>query len=76
MTPEGIANGWEQVQQLLCKLPSEEEVRKVLKQIGGLTTLDEIGIDPALQDKILTWSPLVRNRLTFMRLLNVLPMTV
>jgi len=76
VTPEGIANGWEQVQQLLCKLPSEEEVRKVLKQIGGLTTLDEIGIDPALQDKILTWSPLVRNRLTFMRLLNVLPMTV
>lgn len=76
VTAEGIANGWEQVQQLLQKLPSAENVEKVLHQIGGLTKLEEIGIDPQLKDKILTYSPLVRNRLTFMRLLNVLPMTI
>lgn len=70
--PQKIAERWETVQTLLAALPGEDEVAALLRQVGGKTALSDLGIDEALCEKILTWSPTVRNRLTFMRLLQTL----
>ena len=37
-----------------------------------LTALEDLGIDEKERQKLLTWSPVVRNRLTFMRLLHTM----
>jgi glycerol-1-phosphate dehydrogenase [NAD(P)+] len=72
VAPEKLAEQWETVQALLASLPGEDTVAALLAHVGGKTTLGDLGIDEAQRDKLLTWSPTVRNRLTFMRLLQTL----
>lgn len=73
--PERIAEGWDAIQTLLCALPEAETVRAMLGRVGGKTTLADLGIDASEREKLLTWSPVVRNRLTFMRLLHTIMIT-
>lgn len=70
--PERIAARWDAVQALLRALPEAETVREKLARVGGLTALEDLGIDEKERQKLLTWSPVVRNRLTFMRLLHTM----
>ena len=70
--PERIAAGWPELQTLFAALPTAQDVRARLKRVGGKTTLSDLGIDEGLREKILAWSPVVRNRLTFMRLLHTM----
>ena len=70
--PERIASGWAEMQALFRALPEAESVRSKLACVGGKTSLSAIGVDESHTDKILTWSPTVRNRLTFMRLLQTM----
>jgi len=44
----------------------------MLSQVGGKTSLEEIGVPEKCRQEILRWSPPVRNRLTFMRLLHAI----
>ena len=55
---------------ILEELPSAEQEISWLKQVHGLTTLPEIGLDESLRPLTLKLSPYVRHRLTFMRLLK------
>ena len=70
--PQKIAEKWDAVQALLRALPESEKVAALLSRVGGKTTLGNLGIDESQREKLLTWSPAVRNRLTFMRLLQTL----
>ena len=70
--PRRIAENWEEIQTLLRALPEAESVRALLAHVGGKTSLADLGIAGAAKERILTWSPVVRNRLTFMRLLHTL----
>ena len=72
VTPQALEEKWGAVQDLLKALPSEDQVRKSLLQVGGLTTLDEIAEPQDKAAEILRWSPYVRNRLTFNRMLHTL----
>ncbi len=72
VAPEKIAERWDAVQALLAALPIAEDVAALLARVGGKTALADLGIDETLREKLLTWSPTVRNRLTFMRLLQTL----
>lgn len=73
VSPESIAAGWPAVQSSLQNLPSEDEMAGLLATVHGKTTLAAIGIDSEKEEDILHWSPLVRNRLTFMRMLQMAP---
>lgn len=53
---------------LLNEVPSEEKLRGFLTQAGAPVSLREIGADEDLRDKLVRFSPYVRNRLTYMRL--------
>ena len=70
VTPAAIKERWTAVTARLSLLPQAAAVEKLLKAVGAPTTLDELGIDPDLEGRILRWSPYMRNRLTFMRLMG------
>ena len=55
---------------ILEDLPSAKQEINWLKQVHGLTTLSEIGLDENLRTLTLKLSPYVRHRLTFMRLIK------
>lgn len=70
VTPAAVKERWTAVKARLSLLPQAAAVEKLLKAVGAPTTLDELGIDPDLEGRILRWSPYMRNRLTFMRLMG------
>ena len=70
--PAQIEAHWEEIQRLLEALPAAKDVYEILTRVKGKTSLTDLGIDEALKDKILAWSPTVRNRLTFMRMLHTI----
>ena len=43
-------------------------ISSIYNMLGAVTTLSDIGVDEEKTEKILEYSPLVRNRLTLMRL--------
>lgn len=63
---------FEQIQKLIEKLPSGDEIRKLLTTAGAKTRLDEIGLDATILEKSIKLSPFVRRRLTLMRILQLL----
>ena len=69
---ERITERWDDIQTLLSVLPEAETVRAMLKRVGGKTALADLGVEEGAREKLLTWSPVVRNRLTFMRLLHTM----
>jgi len=72
LEPRRIAEGWDEIQTLLRALPEAENVRAMLARLGGKTSLADLGIGEEAKERILAWSPVVRNRLTFMRLLHTM----
>ena len=44
---------------------------EMLKKVNAPSTLEDIGVASEYKEKILRFSPFVRNRLTFMRLLHL-----
>ena len=70
--PDRITERWEEIQTLLKALPTPDAVFAKLDHVGGKTALADLGIDESAREKLLIWSPAVRNRLTFMRLLHTM----
>ena len=70
--PDRLTAGWAEIQQLLAALPDAKDVHAILSRVKGKTSLGDLGIDEGLRERILAWSPVVRNRLTFMRLLHTM----
>lgn len=58
----------ESIRKEIARIPSVETLLEAYRQIGAMSTLTEIQVDEALAPKLLDVSPMVRNRLTLMRL--------
>ena len=58
------------IQRIVATVPNSEQLKKMLVGIGAKTTLEDIGIDNDNNCLLLSYSPLIRNRLTLMRLLQ------
>ena len=59
---------WEQIRAEYEKIPEEAVLRSAYDRLGVKSTLEDIGVDGAMEQRLLDVSPLVRNRLTLMRL--------
>lgn len=70
VSSSSVKKNWGTVKELLQRLPSADEIEKMLLRVGAKTKLEELGVNPDLEGRILRWSPYVRNRLTFMRLMG------
>ena len=68
VTKENLAKAWPEIRKLIGELPEPEALEGLLVQLGAKHTLEEIGVSAADKDTLLKYSPMVRNRLTLMRM--------
>ena len=68
ITKENIESSWQEISKIIDSIPSSEELLKKYEILGAKSTLDEIGVSNEKLEAILEYSPLVRNRVTLMRL--------
>ena len=67
-----LKDGWQRIVAEIEKLPRAEELRSLYIQFGVKASLLDIGVDGGKEKDLLRYSPLVRNRLTLMRLRSAL----
>ena len=68
VTGERIQACMKDIQTVIAAIPTAEELAKVYARLGVMHTLEEIQVPDTLREKLLNDSPMVRNRLTLMRL--------
>lgn len=67
VTPERLDESWQRLREILATIPAPEELFRVLERLDARRTPEDIGVSSADLDRLLRYSPLVRNRLTLMR---------
>ena len=66
-----LAGKWAEVQSVLEKVKSEKELEAMFSRLGMCKTLEDVGVFSARKNDIVYYSPLIRNRLTFARVLRL-----
>ena len=68
ITGEQIRACWDAVCEEIRKIPDPDTLRSAYETIGAMTGLAQLGVDEGMGAVLLDVSPMVRNRLTLMRL--------
>ena len=68
VTEDALIRAWPKIRQIISEIPEPEAVEGLLKQIGAKHCLPDIGVAEEKRVELLDWSPLIRNRLTLMRI--------
>ena len=68
ITGADIAAKWDEICAVIDGIPTPEELKETYSVIGAMSTLSDIGVCEELLPRLIEYSPLVRNRLTLMRL--------
>ena len=63
-----LKSRWKEICEEIEKLPEIEFLRSIYLKFGVKSQLSDIGLDDVILTKLLDYSPMVRNRLTLMRL--------
>ena len=72
VTAEKLAAVWPQIREVIAQIPSAERLYSLLEQIGAKRELENVGAASEQLPVILDYSPLVRNRLTLMRMRRII----
>lgn len=67
VTPERLDESWQQLREIIAAIPEPKALFRVLERLDAKRTPEDIGVSSADLDRLLRYSPLVRNRLTLMR---------
>lgn len=67
VTPERLVECWPAIRALIAALPTRATLEALYREIGAKATLRDIGVDESATAALLDYSPYVRNRLTLMR---------
>lgn len=70
--PQNIVDHWDEIRDMINKLPSTEEMAELYKACGCKYLPEHIGIKPELADEMLAVSSAIRNRNTLIRMRRVL----
>ena len=68
VTKEMLEQNFEGIREIINDIPKVDELVSIYKSIGALTTLSDIGVSEDKREELVNYSPLVRNRITLMRL--------
>ena len=60
------------IQKIISEIPDYDKLAGIYTLLGMKMTLGDISVPETCRDKLLEYSPLVRNRLTLMRLRRAL----
>ena len=72
ITGTQIRAHWDEICNEISKLPREDALKAAYTRLGAKAELADIQVDGALEQRLLDASPMVRNRLTLMRLRSCL----
>ena len=61
-----------EIREIIAQIPSYEELLELYTAIGAKHSLEELGIDPSVQDSFLDISSAIRNRLTLARMTRLI----
>ena len=65
---ETIKDKWNEIITEIRKIPNPDVLRRIYSDIGVKSTLADIKVDNNMLNSLINYSPMVRNRLTMMRL--------
>ena len=65
---ERLIECWAQIREIISKIPTAEELYAILEKLDAKRCLEDIGVSADSEATLLEYSPLVRNRLTLMRM--------
>lgn len=68
VTPERLAECWSGMREIIGGIPSAGYLYGLLEKLGAKKTPEDIGVASGDMAQLLKWSPMVRNRLTLMRM--------
>ena len=66
--PQNIVDHWDEIRAIIAEIPSAEELAALCEKLGAFYKPEQIGIDPALSEDMLSVSAAIRNRLTLIRM--------
>ena len=72
VTPERLSAAWPEIREIIAEIPPAEEIFRLLEKLNAKRTLPDIGVPAEALPLILDASPLIRNRLTLMRMRRML----
>jgi len=72
VTPGAVIKAWPEIREIVSGIPAAEEVSALLEKLGAKRTLADIGVPEGDRAVLLDASPLIRNRLTLMRVRRML----
>lgn len=72
ITAAAVREKWEEICRVIDGIPTPDELSETYATVGAMSTLTEIGVPEELAPTLFEYSPLVRNRLTLMRLRRAL----
>ena len=68
VTEESLCRAWPRIREIISGIPAAAEIEERLQALGAKHTLEDLGVPEEKRDILLQYSPLVRNRLTLMRM--------
>ena len=68
ITAKAIEEKWDAIKSVIDKIPTYDEMMKIYSELGVKSSLSDIDVPNEKLDTLLEYSPLIRNRLTLMRL--------
>ena len=65
---ERLAECWSEIREIISGIPTAKELYGILEKLDAKRSLESIGVSESSREVLLEYSPLVRNRLTLMRI--------
>ena len=75
VTEESLCRAWPRIREIISGIPAAAEIEGRLRALGAKHTLEDLGVPEEKRDILLQYSPLVRNRLTLMRMRRMIRQT-
>lgn len=67
VSPEDIIRAWPRIREIIAEIPQAQWFYDILESLDAKRSLEDIGVSEEMKETVLRYSPIVRNRLTLMR---------
>jgi glycerol-1-phosphate dehydrogenase [NAD(P)+] len=74
VTEQALVDAWPDIRAIVSHIPGADELDALLTDLNAKHTLEDLGVPGDRLPLILDASPLIRNRLTLMRMRRMLPL--
>lgn len=68
--PDLLSEKTKEIIKIIEEIPESEEIEDMLRKVGGVKSLEELGFDPSMKEKTARIAPYIRDRVTYLRILK------